>query len=60
VLSGHTDVVPVDDQPWSSDPWVLTERDGKLYGRGVADMKSFIALALAHVDEARAAAEAAD
>ena len=56
VLSGHTDVVPVDDQPWTSDPWVLSERDGKLYGRGTADMKSFIALALAHVDAARAAA----
>ena len=56
VLSGHTDVVPVDDQPWSSDPWVLSERGGKLYGRGAADMKAFIALALAHVDEARAAA----
>ncbi|MGD9967349.1 MAG: acetylornithine deacetylase [Hyphomonadaceae bacterium] len=56
VLSGHTDVVPVDDQAWSSDPWVLTERDGKLYGRGVADMKTFLALALAHVDAARAAA----
>ena len=56
VLSGHTDVVPVDDQPWSSDPWVLSERGGKLYGRGAADMKTFIALALAHVDEARAAA----
>lgn len=56
VLSGHTDVVPVDDQPWSSDPWVLTERGGKLFGRGAADMKSFIALALAHVDGARAAA----
>ncbi len=55
VLSGHTDVVPVDGQPWSSDPWVLSERDGKLYGRGTADMKSFIALALAHVDEALAA-----
>lgn len=55
VLSGHTDVVPVDGQPWSSDPWLLTERDGKLYGRGTADMKSFIALALAHVDEALAA-----
>jgi acetylornithine deacetylase len=52
VLSGHTDVVPVDGQPWSSDPWVVTERDGKLYGRGVADMKSFLALALAHVDAA--------
>ncbi|ANP45484.1 acetylornithine deacetylase [Candidatus Viadribacter manganicus] len=56
VLSGHTDVVPVDDQPWSSDPWVLSERGGKLYGRGTADMKAFIALALAHVDGARAAA----
>jgi acetylornithine deacetylase len=55
VLSGHTDVVPVDGQPWSSDPWVLSERGDKLYGRGTADMKSFIALALAHVDEALAA-----
>ena len=52
VLSGHTDVVPVDGQPWSSDPWELTERGGKLYGRGAADMKSFLALALAHVDAA--------
>ncbi len=50
VLSGHTDVVPVDGQEWSSDPWVLTERDGKLYGRGASDMKSFLALSLAHVD----------
>lgn len=55
VLSGHTDVVPVDGQPWTSDPWMVTERDGRLYGRGVADMKSFLALALAHVDAARAA-----
>lgn len=56
VLSGHTDVVPVDGQPWSSDPWALTARDdGKLYGRGVADMKTFVALALAHVDAALAA-----
>jgi acetylornithine deacetylase len=52
VLSGHTDVVPVDGQPWSSDPWAVTERGGKLFGRGVADMKSFLALALAHVDAA--------
>ncbi len=52
VLSGHTDVVPVDGQPWSSDPWAVTERAGKLYGRGVADMKSFLALALAHIDAA--------
>ena len=55
VLSGHTDVVPVDGQPWASDPWVLTERGGKLYGRGTADMKSFSALALAHVDAMLAA-----
>ena len=55
VLSGHTDVVPVDGQPWSSDPWTVTERDGRLYGRGVADMKSFLALALAHIDQALAA-----
>lgn len=56
VLSGHTDVVPVDDQRWTSDPWVLSERGGKLYGRGTADMKAFIALVLAHVDAARGAA----
>ncbi len=56
VLSGHTDVVPVDGQPWNSDPWVLSERGGKLYGRGAADMKAFIALALAHVDAAHSAA----
>ncbi|MDP1739123.1 MAG: acetylornithine deacetylase [Caulobacter sp.] len=49
VLSGHTDVVPVDGQPWTSDPFVLTERDGRLHGRGAADMKGFIALALAAV-----------
>lgn len=55
VLSGHTDVVPVDGQPWTSDPWVMTERGGKLYGRGTADMKAFSALALAHLDEALAA-----
>ncbi len=47
VLSGHTDVVPVDGQPWTSDPFTLTERDGKLFGRGSADMKGFLALALA-------------
>lgn len=48
-LSGHTDVVPVDGQAWTSDPFVLAERDGKLYGRGTADMKGFIACALAAV-----------
>ncbi len=46
VLSGHTDVVPVDGQTWTSDPWTVTERDGRLYGRGTCDMKGFDALAL--------------
>lgn len=46
-LSGHTDVVPIDGQVWSSDPWRVTERDGRLYGRGTCDMKSFLAVALA-------------
>ncbi|MEQ8433667.1 MAG: acetylornithine deacetylase [Oceanicaulis sp.] len=46
VLSGHSDVVPVDGQVWSSDPFTLTERGGKLYGRGSCDMKGFIACAL--------------
>lgn len=46
ILSGHTDVVPVAGQDWSSDPWTLTERDGKLYGRGTCDMKAFSAIAL--------------
>ena len=47
VLSGHTDVVPVDGQAWTSDPWTLTERAGRLHGRGTCDMKGFLALALA-------------
>ena len=51
VLSGHTDVVPVADQRWSSDPFRVLERDGKLFGRGTADMKSFLALVLARVPE---------
>lgn len=51
VLSGHTDVVPVEGQDWSSDPWTLTERDGKLFGRGSCDMKGFDAIALALVPE---------
>ena len=46
VLSGHTDVVPVDGQDWSSDPFTATIRDDKLYGRGSCDMKGFIACAL--------------
>jgi len=50
VLSGHTDVVPVDGQPWTTDPFSLTDRgDGRLYGRGSCDMKGFIACALAQV-----------
>lgn len=49
VLSGHTDVVPVDGQTWRSDPWTLTERDGRLHGRGAADMKGFIAAGLSRV-----------
>jgi acetylornithine deacetylase len=51
VLSGHTDVVPVDDQPWESDPFAVTLRDDRLYGRGVTDMKSFSAVGLAFVPE---------
>ncbi|APE43093.1 acetylornithine deacetylase (ArgE) [Sulfitobacter alexandrii] len=46
VLSGHTDVVPVDGQPWDTDPFSVVERDGKYYGRGTCDMKGFDALAL--------------
>ena len=51
VLSGHTDVVPVDGQDWDSDPFAVVERDGRLYGRGTSDMKSFLAAALALVPE---------
>lgn len=51
VLSGHTDVVPVDGQTWTSDPFTLTERSGLLYGRGACDMKGFLACCLAKVDE---------
>jgi acetylornithine deacetylase len=47
VLSGHTDVVPVDGQPWDTNPFEATIRDDRIYGRGSADMKSFIATALA-------------
>ena len=46
VLSGHMDVVPVVGQPWTTDPFVLTERDGNLLGRGSADMKGFFAATL--------------
>lgn len=51
VLSGHTDVVPVDGQAWTMDPWTLTEKDGRLYGRGTTDMKGFDALVLSLVPE---------
>ncbi len=51
VLSGHTDVVPVDGQDWTSDPFTVVERDGLLYGRGTSDMKSFIGAALAAVPD---------
>ena len=47
ILSGHSDVVPVDGQDWSSDPWIVREDGGKLFGRGTSDMKGFLALALA-------------
>ncbi|BCJ06879.1 acetylornithine deacetylase [Pseudomonas sp. RtIB026] len=49
VLSGHTDVVPVEGQAWTVEPFLLTEREGRLYGRGTADMKGFIASVLAAV-----------
>jgi len=50
VVSGHTDCVPVDGQPWTTDPFVLTEQGDRLLGRGTSDMKSFIASALIAVD----------
>jgi len=54
VLSGHTDVVPVDGQAWDSDPFKPVVRDGRLYGRGTCDMKGFIGAALALVPEMQA------
>ncbi|MFT3877251.1 MAG: acetylornithine deacetylase [Propioniciclava sp.] len=50
MLSGHSDVVPTDGQPWTSDPYRLTERDGLLYGRGTTDMKGFVAVVVAALD----------
>jgi len=55
ILSGHTDVVPVDGQSWSTDPFRLTERNGRLYGRGATDMKGFDACCLAAVPDMVAA-----
>lgn len=55
VLSGHTDVVPIDDQDWHSDPFSLVEKDGKLFGRGTCDMKCFIATSLAALPDMIAA-----
>lgn len=51
VLSGHTDVVPVAGQNWTSDPFVLRRDGGRLYGRGATDMKGFDAVCLAMIDE---------
>jgi acetylornithine deacetylase len=51
VLSGHTDVVPVDGQPWDTDPFKVVEKGNRLYGRGTTDMKSFSAVALSLVPE---------
>ncbi|KAK7200082.1 glutamamyl carboxypeptidase [Novymonas esmeraldas] len=51
ILSGHTDVVPVDGQKWDSDPFTMVEKDGKLYGRGACDMKGFLAVVLALVPQ---------
>lgn len=51
VLSGHSDVVPVEGQEWDSDPFTLSEHDGLLYGRGTCDMKGFIAVALSRLPQ---------
>ncbi len=54
-ISGHMDVVPTECQPWTSDPFTLTERDGRWYGRGTADMKGFFAVVIAAVERLQAA-----
>ncbi len=51
VISGHTDVVPVENQPWDTNPFEIVRKNNRLYGRGTADMKGFIAIALALVPE---------
>ena len=53
ILSGHTDVVPVEGQEWHSDPFTLTEKSGRLYGRGTCDMKGFNSLAIAALVQAK-------
>ena len=55
ILSGHVDTVPVDGQAWTSDPYQLTRRNGRLYGRGTTDMKGFVATFLAMAPEFKAA-----
>lgn len=55
ILSGHTDVVPVAGQDWSTDPFTLTQKDGRLFGRGTSDMKAFSAVGLSLVPEMIAA-----
>ncbi len=60
VLSGHTDVVPVDGQDWKTDPFRAVIADGRVYGRGSADMKGFIAVVLAAVPKMLAGARAGD
>jgi len=52
-LSGHSDVVPVEGQDWSTDPWSVVEKEGRLYGRGTCDMKGFVALAMAAMVKAK-------
>src|SRR3984893_5811110 len=58
ILSGHTDVVPVDGQDWDTDPFQVVETDGKLYARGSADMKGFIGISLAQAPKFVAALNA--
>lgn len=52
-LSGHSDVVPVEGQDWSTDPWRVVDKEGRLYGRGTCDMKGFVALAMAALVKAK-------
>ena len=54
MLSGHTDVVPIDGQDWDTDPFNVTHKDNRLYGRGTADMKSFVAITLAQLPKFQA------